>query len=225
MLTIHAADAVLTGGADLGALPDPGRGPAAVAVDTGLIVAIGPYAELTAERPSARVRRWPGLLLPGLRAPGAAELLEAAYHPDPREADALGTEPVTGAALTALGLDGTGWGGSARRGLQRLLAHGCTAVVGPFTRPPVRTAVTRSGLRVREPGALPEAGAGTPALDPLSAYPPHALLDGGLTVGGPADFAVFGIPRDEPPARALARLGGASCVATVLGGRLLHRRS
>ncbi|GGZ52998.1 hypothetical protein GCM10010387_53960 [Streptomyces inusitatus] len=224
MLTIHAADAVLTSGEDLG--EDLGTAPDAVAVDTGLIVAIGPYAELTAERPSARVRRWPGLLLPGLRAPDAARLLEAAYHPDPREADALGTEPVTGAALAALGLDGTGWGGSARRGLQRLLAHGCTAVVGPFTRPSVRTAVTRSGLRVREPGAGPGAGpGGTPALDPLSAYPLDALLDGGLTIGGPADFAVFDVPLDEPPVHALARRGASSCVATVLGGRLLHRRS
>ncbi|MEK8144488.1 hypothetical protein NKH18_30240 [Streptomyces sp. M10(2022)] len=65
----------------------------------------------------------------------ATALLEAAYHPDPREADVLGTEPLTGDALTALGMDEARWGASARRGLQRMLRHGTTAVAGTFTRP------------------------------------------------------------------------------------------
>ncbi len=213
MLTIHVADAVFVGRADV----------RAVTVDAGLIIAMGPYDELTAARPEARVRRWPGLLIPGLRHPQAAELLESAYHPDPREADELGTEPVTGDALTALRPDDVRWGGSARRGLQRLLAHGTTAVSGPFTRPFVRTAVARSGLRLREP--LPVREAEKLSLDPFAAFPLSALLDGSLTVGAPADFAVFDIPVNELPSRALRLHGGVSCVATVLGGRLVHRRA
>ncbi|MFF8960541.1 hypothetical protein [Streptomyces sp. NPDC014894] len=217
MLTLHTADAVLAG------VP----GAAAVAVDTGRIAALGPYEELTAAYPTARVRRWPGLLTPGLRHPRAGELLEWAYHPDPREAAELGTEPVTGAALEALAPDGARWGGSARRGLQRLLAHGVTAVTGPFARPSVRIAVSRAGLRVRD--AAPGAGPGSPdrpaSLDPIAYAPPETLLDGPLAVGAPADFAVFAVPVDEPWPGALERLGAASCVATVLAGRLVHRRS
>ncbi|MER5767778.1 hypothetical protein [Streptomyces sp. NPDC001985] len=249
---MHTAAAVRT------AATDPGTGADAVTVDGGLIVAIGPYAELTAAHPAARVRRWPGLLLPGLLQPRAVELLEAAYHPDPREAGALGTEPLTGAALAALAPDEVRWGGSARRGLQRMLAHGTTAVTGPFTRPSVRTAVSRSGLRVRGPvpghshpgsgpgpgpgpgsGPGPSSGpgpgpAGAPSLDPAAGQPPGgALLDGELHPGGPADFAVLDLPAalldallaGEEPERALRRAGAAVCAATVLGGRLVHRRS
>lgn len=223
MLTIHAADAVLVDRA----------GVRAVTVDGGTVVAMGTHEELAAAHPGARVRHWPGLLTPGLRHPRAVELLEAAYHPDPREAAELGTEPLTGEALAALGLDDVRRGGSARRGLQRLLAHGTTAVTGPFTLPPVRTAVARSGLRVREPapGARPAPGdapAGPNALDVLAGHPPHALealLDRPLTVGGPADFAVFDVPVDVPPSLALGEHGARSCVATVLGGRLVHRRA
>ncbi|WP_031511691.1 imidazolonepropionase-like domain-containing protein, partial [Streptomyces megasporus] len=117
----------------------------AVAVEGDRIAAVGPLAELDAEYPKARVRRWSGVLGPGRCAADAAAWLEAAYHPDPREADALGTEPLTGEALAALPMDETRWGASARRGLQRLLREGVTSVVGPFTRPAVRTAVLRSG--------------------------------------------------------------------------------
>ncbi|WP_329021996.1 hypothetical protein [Streptomyces sp. NBC_00690] len=196
MLTIHTADAVLGH-----------SGHQAVLVDGGRIVAIGSPEGLTVTHLRARVRRWPGLLTPGLREPAAAVLLQAAYHPDPREAAELGTEPLTGDELVALDMDETRWGHSARRGLQRLLSRGTTAVTGPFERPPVRTAVTRSGLRVREPAA---------AGDPV----PELVYDGELKVGSPADFAVFAIkgkvltPDDTP-----------RCVATVLGGRLLYRRA
>ncbi|MGW6460829.1 hypothetical protein ACWF94_33705, partial [Streptomyces sp. NPDC055078] len=207
-------------------------------------------AELTATRPDARIRRWRGLLTPGLRHALAVPLLEAAYHPDPREAGELGTEPLTGDALTALAPDEARWGSSARRGLQRLLAHGTTAVTGPFTRPSVRTAVARSGLRVRAPGAWEEAGDALPhaplSYDPLpyapldvlsddrmTVHPLDRVVDGELTIGGPADFAVFAIPVDEPVdepmagavAGALRRAGAASCIATVLAGRLVHRRA
>lgn len=118
----------------------------AVAVDGDRIVAVGPYEELTSAHPGTRERRWPGTLGAGRCEPDAAALLEAAYHPDPREAEELGTEPVTGDALSALGMTDTRWGHSARRGVQRLLRDGVTAVVGPFSRPEVRTAVRRAGL-------------------------------------------------------------------------------
>ncbi|MER6994781.1 hypothetical protein [Streptomyces sp. NPDC000410] len=214
MLTIHVADAVFGGSR-------PVTGRVAVTVDSGLIIARGSYEEMVAARPQARVRRWPGLLVPGLVNPAAAALLEAAYHPDPREADTLGTEPLTGDALVALGLDDARWGASARRGLQRMLRHGTTAVAGPFTRPAVRTAVERSGLRVREPRAGRDIAC--PSLDPFAMRPLSAVLDGDLSVGGPADFAVFDVPVDELPAAVLRTHGATTCVATVLGGRLVYR--
>lgn len=163
----------------------------AVVVDGARIAAIGPYEELAAVYgEKARVRQWDGVLTPGRCEPDGAALLEATYHPDPREADELGSEPVTGEALAALDMTEARWGASARRGLQRLLACGTTALTGPFTRPAVRTAVQRSGLE-ELPG-------------------PRPLTQARLTVGGAADFAVF------------AEDG--SALATVLAGRLIHRR-
>lgn len=146
----------------------------AVVVDGRRFAAIGPYEELhVAYGDRARVREWDGVLTPGRYEPDAVALLEAAYWPDPREADTLGTEPLTGADLDALDMTGTRWGASARRGVQRLLARGTTALAGPFTRPEVRTAVERSGIRWYE-GAAP----GT--------RPPRVLAPSGV-----ADFAVF----------------------------------
>ncbi|MGY5130134.1 imidazolonepropionase-like domain-containing protein [Streptomyces nigrescens] len=211
MLTIHAADAVF------------GAGPLcdAVAVDGGAIVGVGPLERMTAEWPQARVRRWSGLMMPGLVNHQAAALLEAAYHPDPREADELGTEPITGDALAALPMDDARWGASARRGLQRMLQHGTTAVAGPFHRPPVRTAVARSGLRVRDPRQGRDVAA---ALDVFAVQPLSAVLGGDLAEGRPADLAVFDVPVDELPARALRLHGAGTCLATVLAGRLVYRR-
>ncbi|GGZ14128.1 imidazolonepropionase-like domain-containing protein [Streptomyces nitrosporeus] len=212
MLTIHAADAVL-------GAPD---GADAVAVDGGVVVAVGPYDEIAAAFPAARPRRWSGLLTRGLVNPAAVRLLEEAYHPDPREADELGTRPLTGEALAALAPDEARWGASARRGLQRMLRHGTTAVAGTFTRPSVRTAVLRSGLRVLPPAAYT---AEPPfSLDPLEAAgrEPGAVparTGGPPAAGEAADLAVFGV-RDVAE---LAARGAGSCVATVLGGRLLFR--
>lgn len=81
MLTLHAAD---------------GSPETAVLVDGARIAAVGPYEELAAAHQDARLRRWPGILLPGLLNPYGPELLELTYHPDPREADTYGTAPVTG---------------------------------------------------------------------------------------------------------------------------------
>ncbi|TQK52598.1 hypothetical protein FBY35_3041 [Streptomyces sp. SLBN-118] len=136
-------------------------------VEGAWIAAIGPYEELLAaygER--ARVREWDGVIGPGRHEQDAVALLEHAYWPDPREADELGTGPLTGDALAALTMTDTRWGASARRGVQRLLASGTTTLAGSLTRPSVRLAVERSGLRYAE-GPRP------------------------LAPGGPASFAVF----------------------------------
>ncbi|MET9649561.1 hypothetical protein ABZZ44_04640 [Streptomyces sp. NPDC006460] len=214
MLTIHAADLVLPGGRHAAV---PGG---AVVVRGSLVAATGPYEDLAAAHPGARVRRWPGVLTPGLVNLHGPELLERSYHPDPREAAELGTEPITGAsALAALGMTDARWGASARRGVQRMLAHGTVAVAGDLWRPAVVDAVTRVGLsreqRLHEP-------AGPPSLDPLADGRPlaDAVLRPLGPVGVEADFAVFDV-RDEAE---LAARGAGTCVATVLSGRLVFRR-
>ncbi|MEU9602916.1 hypothetical protein [Streptomyces sp. NPDC048057] len=196
MLTVHAADLLL-----------PGTGPAvpggALAVSGHEIAAIGPYEEVSAAHPQARVRRWSGTLTPGLVHPHGAWLLEHAYHPDPREADELGTEPLTGAALAALDMDDARWGASARRGVQRLLAHGVTALVGPLSRPHSAAAVARAGLTLH-PGPRP-----SPPVPP-SLHPPQDAFALTLAPGTPADFTV------ATPT---------TCLATSLAGRLVFRRA
>ena len=61
MLTLHVADAT----------PD-----SAVLVDGAHLAAVGPYDELAAAHPDARLRRWPGILTPGLLNPYGPELLD-----------------------------------------------------------------------------------------------------------------------------------------------------
>ncbi|MEV0324199.1 hypothetical protein ACIBKX_13370 [Streptomyces sp. NPDC050658] len=186
---------------------------AAVLVDGASVAAVGPYEELAAAEPSVRVRRWPGILTPGLLNPYGPELLEATYHPDPREADALGTEPIGGERAAAIfRADPSRLGASARRGVQRLFAHGTVAVAGELRARPVLDAVRRAGLAVgQRPPRLP----GPPSLSPT----PLVLLPP-LTAGGPARFAVFDVAdRGE-----LVRRGASTCVATVLEGRLVFRR-
>ncbi|WP_405011962.1 hypothetical protein [Kitasatospora sp. NBC_01539] len=198
MLTLHRAALLL---ADPAALPLPDG---AVLVDGGRVAALGPYAGLADS--GARVREWPGILTPGLLNPAAGWLLEHRYHPDPR--DGLGEAPL------ARDVPDAQRGGSARRGLQRMLAHGTTAVAGPFTHPAVRTAVTRSGLSVL-PGDGAEGG-----LDPLAGRTLAAAVHRPLTVGGPADLAVFA----AASVAALEASGASCCLATVLAGRLQYRR-
>lgn len=179
MLTVHRVRGVAAAAGDIVI----GH---AVVVDGARFAAVGPYEELLAAYEGrARVRDWgDGILTPGRFEPDAVALLESTYWPDPREAEALGTEPLTGEALTALDMPETRWGASARRGVQRLLAEGTTALAGPFTHPAVRAAVARSGLRTH-PVAAP-------------------------TAGGDADFAVT--------------TPDGTCLATSIGGRLVHRR-
>ncbi|WP_242572711.1 hypothetical protein [Streptomyces sp. NP-1717] len=219
-LTIHRADLLL---------PGAGRAPVpdgAVLVAGDSIEAVGGYEELAAARPAARVRAWPGVLTPGLCNPYGPELLEQAYHPDPREAGELGTEPLTGDALAALEMTDARWGASARRGVRRMLAHGTVAVAGSLRRATVADAVARSGLGVEERPARPP---GPPGLDPLAGQPVEAafVLPPLGFEGRRADFAVFGVevPPGGDPYAALARAGAVRCVATVLDGRLVHRRA
>ncbi|MGW1835734.1 hypothetical protein [Streptomyces sp. NPDC002067] len=185
----------------------------AVLVEGASLAAVGPYEELAAARPGARVRRWPGILTPGLLNPYGPELLEGAYHPDPREAAEFGTAPVTGErAQEIFRADPARRGASARRGIQRLLAHGTVAVAGELRHRAVVDAVRRAGLAVgQRPPNLPGPPSFSPS--PLVLLPPPVA-------GGPARFAVF----DVPDRAALVRLGAATCVATVIGGRLVHRR-
>ncbi|MFI9242265.1 imidazolonepropionase-like domain-containing protein [Streptomyces sp. NPDC053086] len=219
MLTIHAAPLVLP----VGAAP---VADGAVVVDGDRITAVGPYAEVAAAAPGARVRRWPGALTPGLRQWHALWLLRDCYHPDPREAGELGELPLYGERLAALGdLGETRWAGSVRRGLQRMLRYGTTAVASPgarFRDPLVATAVARSGLSVVGAAGAPGGMllGERPDLDPFAeGYDLPGTVHGPLTVGGRADLAVFDVP-DEA---ALTERGAATCVATVLAGRLVYR--
>ncbi|MEU1368570.1 hypothetical protein ABZ454_20845 [Streptomyces sp. NPDC005803] len=212
MLTIHVAALLLPGG---GRAPVPGG---AVAVRDAVIAAFGPYGELAAAHPAARVRRWPGVLTPGLVQRNAVRLLEESYFPDPREADTLGTAPLTGEALDALGPDDTWRTGSVRRGLHRMLRHGTTAATAAPTAPPALiTAMRRSGLLVI---AAPADPGSAPRLDPLAGATAVAgAMAAPLAVGGRADLAAF----DAPDEDALLAAGGVSCVATVAAGRLVYR--
>ncbi|MFG3188351.1 imidazolonepropionase-like domain-containing protein [Streptomyces omiyaensis] len=197
MLTLHAAEAS----------PET-----AVLLDGARIAAVGPYEELAERHQDARLRRWPGILTPGLLNPYAPELLERTYHPDPREADVYGTAPVTGErAAEIFRADPARLGASARRGVQRMLAHGTVAVAGELRIRGAADAVRRAGLAVgRRPDVLP----GPPSLSPV----PLILLPRPAP-GGPARFAVF----DVPDTAALVRTGASTCVATVLDGRLVYR--
>ncbi|GAA3103730.1 hypothetical protein [Streptomyces echinatus] len=184
----------------------------AVLVDGASVAAVGRYEELADADPRARVRRWPGILTPGLLNPYGPELLEATYHPDPREADALGTEPIGGERARAIfRADPARLGASARRGVQRMLAHGTVAVAGELRSRAVVDAVRRAGLAM---GQRPDRLPGPAALSPT----PLILLPK-LVPGGPARFAVF----DVADRAELVRRGAGTCVATVIGGRLVYR--
>ncbi|MFF3845390.1 hypothetical protein [Streptomyces sp. NPDC002328] len=200
MLTIHADS----------------RGHALV-VEGAWIAEAGPLEKLAADRPRARVRQWPGILTPGLVNLSGNELLEEAYHPDPREADELGAEPLFGDALSMLTMDDARWGASARRGVQRMLAHGTVAAACEELRNrAVRDAVRRTGLGTM--GRLGRPG-GAPSLDPYACGLPVEFA-APRERGSAARFAVFDVP-DEA---ALAERGAGTCVATVVEGRLVYRR-
>ncbi|WP_329582726.1 hypothetical protein OG500_22090 [Kitasatospora sp. NBC_01250] len=194
MLTLHRATVL----APSGTAPSIDDG--AVLVHGDRIAALGPYAELAAAHPDARLREWTGArLTPGGAQPYGALLLEHHYHPDPREGIGVEPRPLPSGGFAAGQYGGPG--GSARRGLQLMLRHGTTALAGPFERPEVRTAVSRSGLRVLAPFDPPQ---------PLHALAFEAVPNGTLAVGGRADFAIFDRETGQ-------------CLGTVLAGRLVYR--
>ncbi|WP_037674447.1 hypothetical protein [Streptomyces griseus] len=190
----------------------------ALAVKGAWVAEAGPLEQLAAAHPRARVRQWPGILTPGLINLYGNELLEEAYHPDPREADELGTEPLFGDALASLAMDDARWGASARRGVQRMLAHGTvTAACEELRNRAVRDAVHRSGIgtmgRIGRPGGVPTLDPYAGDLDVEFAWPRER--------GSAARFAFFDVP-DEA---ALAERGAArTCVATIVEGRIVYRR-
>ena len=189
----------------------------ALAVKGAWIAGAGQLEDLVAAHPGARVRQWPGILTPGLINLHGNELLEEAYHPDPREADLLGSEPLTGDALAALAMDDVRWGASARRGVQRMLAHGTVAVAcEELRRRVVRDAVARSGLVIVARTARHIGG--VPSLDPYACGLPVEFAPP-RERGSAARFAVFDVP-DEA---ALSTRGAGTCVATVIEGRLVYR--
>ncbi|MEU6391909.1 hypothetical protein [Streptomyces sp. NPDC046939] len=185
---------------------------AALLVDGETIKALGPYEELAAAHPGVRVRRWPGILTPGLLNPYGPEILEQTYHPDPREADTYGTVPIGGErAREIFRRDPSRLGASARRGVQRLFAHGTVAVAGRLQAKPVLEVAQRSGLAFAgRPEGLP---------GPVSFSPKPLVLLPGFSVGGAARFAVFDVADRED----LVRQGASTCVATVIRGRLVYR--
>ncbi|AWZ05504.1 MULTISPECIES: hypothetical protein [unclassified Streptomyces] len=216
MLTIHTAELLVTGPTGPGSAPLPGG---AVLVEGDRIARVGPYEELAAAYPHARSRHWPGVLTPGLLVRGGDELLERTYYPDdPYEITELGADPITGAeALADLKMTEARWGNSARRGTQKLLARGVVALAGRITVPSVRTAVSRSGLAILPPAPYE----GPAALDPFAGRDAaEQAFHGVLEPGAPARFAAFAV---AGPAQLLEQ-GPTTCVATVIGGRLLHRR-
>lgn len=196
MLTLHVTDA----------------DGSAVLVEGERVAALGSYEELGAAHPGVRVRRWPGILTPGLLNPYGPEILEHTYHPDPREADTLGSVPIGGArAREIFRADPSLLGPSARRGVQRLFAHGTVALAGELRAKPVLEVAQRSGLVfAARPDGLP---------GPVSLSPKPLVLLPALSVGGAARFAVF----DVTDRAELVRRGASTCVATVIGGRLVYR--
>ncbi|MFD5463461.1 hypothetical protein ACFWIQ_11660 [Kitasatospora sp. NPDC127059] len=234
MLTLHRAAFLLPDPADPTA---PSFADGAVVVRGELVEAVGPYPELAAAHPAARVRDWgTAVLTPGLRNPWGQRLLERDYHPDPREE--TGVEPVADGLVGCT--DETRYGASARRGLQRMLGFGVTAVAGPFERAAVRTAVARSGVvALPEPSVVLEPLAVDPlaVLDPLTVLPLMRAVHGRMAAGGRADFAVFPVfpvsagvgvasasaAAAGPGAAGVEPASGGS-LATVLGGRLVYRR-
>jgi hypothetical protein len=81
--------------------------------------------------------------------------------------------------------------------------------------------VARAGVLVVPPA---QDAAEQVSLDPLAARAPRVCFAGTPAPGARADFAVFDVPAEADPLAALADRGAGSCIATVLGGRLLHRR-
>ncbi|WP_436786259.1 amidohydrolase family protein [Yinghuangia sp. YIM S10712] len=138
-LTTHIAPVVvtMTGG--------PPIRDGAIAVDGDRIAAVGPAEEVAERHPGARVRRWDGILTPGL--------VNAHTHLQYTDFAHLASSglpfPEWLAAMNRERADYTEarWQESARRGVHLMLRSGTTAVADVVTDPCVLTPVDRSGIR------------------------------------------------------------------------------
>ena len=138
MLTLHAAPIVLP----MTSAPIPDG---AIVVDNDRVVAVGTRAELAAAHPEARVRDWPGVLMPGLVNSHAhtqyfdfADLATSGL-PFPEWLHQMVERRAT--------FTDTMWQESTRRGLHAYLKTGTTAVADIVTEPVVLSAIARSGIR------------------------------------------------------------------------------
>lgn len=116
----------------------------AVAVAGGRILDVGRRDEVLSAHQGARVREWPGVLLPGL--------VNAHAHLQYTDFDDLASSglpfPAWIRALTARrrSMDDTGWQASARRGLHRALASGTTCIADVVTDACVLAPTARTGV-------------------------------------------------------------------------------
>ncbi|WP_436776995.1 amidohydrolase family protein [Yinghuangia sp. YIM S09857] len=138
-LTIHAAPVVLT------MTGEPPLHEGAVVVDGDRIAAVVPAAEAVERFPEARVRRWRGVLTPGL--------VNAHTHLQFTDFGHLAASglpfPEWLASLNRDRADYTEarWQESARRGVHLLLKSGTTAVADIVSNRPALVPVARSGIR------------------------------------------------------------------------------
>ncbi|UGQ14721.1 amidohydrolase family protein [Yinghuangia sp. ASG 101] len=138
-LTTHTAPVVVT------MTGEPPIRDGAVTVDGDRVTAVGPAAEVVKRHPDARVRRWDGVLTPGL-----VNAHTHLQYTDFAHLAASGLPfPEWLAALNRERADYTEarWQESARRGVHLMLKSGTTAVADIVTDPCVLTPVDRSGMR------------------------------------------------------------------------------
>ncbi|NYI05820.1 amidohydrolase family protein [Allostreptomyces psammosilenae] len=139
MLTIHAAPVVLSMVGGAGAVRD-----GAVAVEGAGVVAVGEEGELRERFPRARVRRWPGVLMPGLV--NAHAHLQYSDFAELAAGDLAFPEWIRRLSAMRARFDATAWQESTRRGIHALLRTGTTAAADVVTDPEVLVTTARSGL-------------------------------------------------------------------------------
>lgn len=242
--TVHVAPVVVTG---TGTLLRDG----AVAVDGDRVVAVGLRDVVRAAAPAARVREHRGVLAPGLvdaravlepgreregvhallRAGTAGAALSGASAAGLRAAASAGLRAVATAPDPAVPVLSASGDGAVPAGavpeLARLMASGAPFALGTAGAGHDLLAVARALHDV----ALGQGAATAELAEALL----RAATTGGaaavglpgagtLAVGGRADLVVLDVPTEDDPYAALVTSGGGRCTATVLAGRLVHRR-
>ena len=148
MSVIHTAPVLLPVGPALPGAPlHPSAAPlpdGGVLVEGDRIAAVGPLTELTAARPTARVRRWPGILTPGLV--NAHAHLQYSDFADLAEAGLPFADWIQRLQARRRTYDDARWAESARRGLHAMLRTGTTAVADVVSDPAVLAPTARAGL-------------------------------------------------------------------------------